>query len=666
MRHEAYVAEAAEEQRLMVGSIEKLERDKKESETSNTRMIEENRYLLDQLEEVNNTVSNSDAQITSLNATLKSTRKELERLTVLAAQSSYLEAQLASLEPEVADLHRQLASKDEHGQTAVQRWKGAERTIHTLQEQVDQMDREAREERVRHADVVKRFERRRAVEMELENAAGRLKGAAAATTLGKDGSNSVVSHFVKDVLQDNANLQLGIVELREMLYGSNEEVENLREQMMLHQPVQPHPERPGSGEDLRTELARTPTNDAVLPPDLHVHHHYHEARKVMTARERPVGPVRAKKRRNTTSPGLRTPSSGSQTPRTPRTSRAPGAHSVQSRTGSSAAAILSQTSVTIPPSQSQRWSSQLSQAPSSLPSSPQSAFRNSSVFDTMDDNMYSSRPTTPGSTALGSPPMYPRHSKRNSDVSMKSLSVQATSSVPQYISEVRQATDRYGRADSMESIKLPLPDRSTILEESEDDATISFMDDHFDHSRNVQQVYPPIERNRTRLNRASSLESILPSRSTDVPKLRSKCSQGFNPRSSIGPSAASIGPVTSSTATGAQRPKPDWDYDSSNFNRLLLSHPSASPSAPASTNTAEKSTLGKRVGGWVFGKWGVAPTKSTANVRAMDALSAAVDERPIDRKHGGSARARKAEDRLSTHVEAVSVDEMLLQESLEG
>lgn len=32
-------------------------------------------------------------------------------------------------------------------------------------------------------------------------------------------------------------MQMGIVELREMLMGSNEEVENLREQMMLHQPA---------------------------------------------------------------------------------------------------------------------------------------------------------------------------------------------------------------------------------------------------------------------------------------------------------------------------------------------------------------------------------------------------------------------------------------------
>ena len=662
-RHEAYIAEATEERRRMVGSIEKLETDKKESQASNARTIEENRYLLDQLEGLNDTISNSDTQILSLNATLHSTRKELERLTVLAAQTSHLEAQLANLESEAEHLRHRLASSKEEGQTAVQRWKGAERTISTLQEQVDRIDREAREERLRHAEIVRRFERRRAVERELETAAGRLKGAAAATTLGKDGSNSVVSHFVKDILQDNANLQLGIVELREMLTGSNEEVENLREQMMLHQPIQPHPDRPGSGADLNSELAGTLTNEAVPSPDFHVHHHYHAAPKVKTGRERPVGLVRTKKRRNITSPGLRTPSSGTQTPRTPRT---PSAHSMQIKTESPTATILSQTSASIPPSQPPRWSSQSSQAPSSLPSSPQSAFRDSSLFDTMDDNTYSSRPTTPGSIALGSPSNYPRHSKRNSVVSTRSLDTQTSSSVSQSISGVLQAAGRYGMDDSTATIKFPLLDHSTILEEPEDDTTISFLDNHFDPNRDSHQMFSPMEQMRPLLNRASSHESILSSRGIDIPKLRSKRSQGCNPRSSFGPSVASIGPVTSSTAAVAQAPKRDRGYDSSNYNRLLLGHTSTSPGAPAPASVVEKSTLGKRVGGWVFGTWGVAPMKSTGNLRAIDALSAAVDERSPDKRRGGSVRGRRTENRLSTHVEAVSIDEMLLQESLEG
>ena len=681
-RHEEYIAEAAVERRRMAGSIEKLETDKKELQASNNQTIEENRYLLDQLENMNDTVSDSDAQIQSLNATLESTRKELDRLTALAAQTSHLEAQLTGLELEATNLRRQLASRDEEKKTAVQRWKGAERTISTLQDQVDRIDQEAREERSRNAEVVKRLERRRAVDVELENAAGRLKSAAAATTLKTDGSNSVVSHFVKDILQDNANLQLGIVELREMLMGSNEEVESLREQMILHQPVQSDPERLGSVQDLGSELAGTPTNDAVISPDFHVHHHYHAAPKVKTARERPVGLAKTKKRRNITSPGLRTPSSGTQTPRTPRT---PGARVMQTRAGSSAATILSQTSVTIPPSQPHRWSLQSSQAPSSLPSSPQSAFRIPSLFDMMDDNMYSSRPTTPGSTALGSPTIYPRHSKRNSDVSTRSLSTQPPSSVIQSISGVLQAADHHVLDDTTDSIKFPLLDRS-ILEHPEDDTTISFLDDHFDPNNITLQRYSKLEQIHPRLHRASSHESLLPRSGIDVPKLlRSNRTQGFTPRSSFGPSVPSIGPVTSSTATVVRASQRDRGSRSTSTSRSsynhLLNHASTSPVASASTSPPDRSTLGQRVGGWVFGKWGVAPSssssRSNANLRAaVDALRSAavvVDGRSVDQqkknnKIGGSVRARRQDDenRLSTHVEAVRVDEMLLQESLEG
>ena len=690
-RHEAYMAEATEERCRMVGSIEKLEADKKELQISNTRIIEENRYLLDQLEEMNETASHSDAEIQSLNATLESTHKEIERLTVLAAQTSHLEAQLASLELEAADLHHQVSSREEEKKTAVQRWKGAERTISALQDQVDRIDREAQEERLRHAEIVKRLERRTVVERELENAAGRLKGAAAATTLGKDGKNSVVSHFVKDILQDNANLQLGIVELRGMLRGSNEEVENLREQMILHQPVQPYPERPESREDLGSELART-SNETVLSPNFHVHHHYHAAPKVKTVRETPVGLTKTKKRRNITSPGLRTPSSCAQTPRRPRT---PSTHSIHVGTDSSAATILSQTSVTIPPLQSHRWSLRSSQAPSSLPSSPQSAFRNPSVFDSMDEAMYSSRPTTPGSATLGSPSMYPRHHKRNSDVSTRSMSTQLSPSVPEASkSGVLSAADQHSMDDPTESIKFPLLDQSIIPEEPEDDSTISFLDDHFGPPNTHAQPIQP------RLHRASSYESLLCSRrggTITVPKMRNKRSQGFNPpSSSFGPgSISSVGPVTSSmSAVIAQASKRDRrGYDSCNYNRLLLGGRNASitsstntirsstknPNVVASATVPERSTtatLGRRVGGWVLGKWGVAPAKSTRG--AVDVLSAAAagggeqGERsaPFSSSVRGRRKAKEEEEgdgkenRLSVHVEAVDVDKMLLRESL--
>lgn len=174
-RHETYMAEAEEERRQMGAKIHGIESEKKELETSNSKTIEENRYLLDQLEELNNNVSNSDAQIAALTTTLASTRKEMTRLSSLAAQASQLEAQLTAMENEQLGLQSQVTEKVEEAQTITQRWKSAERTVSTLSEQVDRIEKEAREERVRHAEIVVRLERRRAVERELESAAGRLK-----------------------------------------------------------------------------------------------------------------------------------------------------------------------------------------------------------------------------------------------------------------------------------------------------------------------------------------------------------------------------------------------------------------------------------------------------------------------------------------------------------
>ncbi len=666
-RHEAYLAEAEAERRKMAASIDKLEKDKKEVEAANAQTIEENRYLLDQLEEINGTVANADAEISSLKITLESTRKELDRLTVLATKTSQLEAQLAAMEKEQDELQKQLECTEDMERTAIQRWKGAERTIGDLQEQIDRIEREAKEERARHTEVVARFERRRAVERELESAAGRLKGAAAATTLEKNGGNSVVSHFVKDILQDNANLQLGIVELRELLMGSNEEVENLREQMMLHQPVASSSTGIGFNEDLDSEITKTPTE---ITPDFHVHHHYHAAPVAKIAREKAVGLGRPKKRRHITTMGFRTPTTGVHTPRILNSPR------MRPTPASSAATILSRTSVTIPASQSShahKWSMESSQAPSSsagssLPSSPSSAFQNMSLFDRMDDAVDSSRPTTPGSTTLGSPYLYPRRPKRDSDISIRSLSAQPPSKASQSIADVLGAADLDFQEDYMDNANFPLLEHSTILEEPEDDSAKCSLADDPDAGSN-SEIHTSVQQQRPRLHRASSHESLLSSRGIDIPKLRGKGSQylgnhGFTPRTSLGGSTASAVPVTSSTEALAYRANQTRGYNSSDYNRLLLGGVSTSP-ITADVSSPEKSTLGKRMGGWMLGKWGIAPAVSSGNLKAKDVLST-FDERLADKKQGGSTRSRKADNRLRTHIEAVNVDDALLQESLGG
>ena len=661
------MAEAEAERRKMSASIDKLEKDKKEVEAANAQTIEENRYLLNQLEEINGTVANADAEISSLKITLESTRKELDRLTVLTAKTSQLEAQLAAMEKEQDELQKQLECTEDMERTAIQRWKGAERTIGTLQDQIDRIEREAKEERARHTEVVARFERRRAVERELESAAGRLKGAAAATTLEKNGGNSVVSHFVKDILQDNAILQMGIVELREMLMGSNLEVENLREQIILHQPVASSSTGLGLNDDLNGQSTKTP---GEITPDFHVHHHYHAAPVAKIAREKAVGLGRPKKRRNVTTMGLRTPTTGTHTPRvleSPRMGPTP---------ASSAATILSRTSVTIPasqPLQAHRWSVESSKAPSSsagssLPSSPSSAFQNMSLFDRMDDAMDSSRPTTPGSTTTGSPYLYPRRPKRDSDISVRSLTAQPLSKASQSIADVLEAADLDFQDDYMDNANFPLLEHSTILEESEDDSVKSSLaDDPTTGSKS--DVHTSVEQQRPRLHRASSHESLLSSHGVDIPKLRGKGSQylgnpGFTPRTYLGGSTVSAVPVTSSTEALAYRANRTRGYNSSDYNRLLLGGLSTSPNT-ADVASPEKSTLGKRMGGWMLGKWGIAPAASSGNPKAKDVLST-FDERLADKKQGGSTRSRKADNRLSAHIEAVNVDDALLQESLGG
>lgn len=663
------MTEAEEERRKMGATVDKLEGEKRELEASNARTIEENRYLLDQLEELNDNVSDADTQITSLNATLQSTLKELDRLTALAAQTSQLEKQLASLESEQYVLQQEIMSKEDSEKSAIQRWKTAERTVNALQEQIERIEKEAREEQARHAEVLSRLERRRLVERELENAAGRLKGAAAAKGINKeDGGQNVVSSFVKDILQDNANLQLGILELRDLLMGSNEEVEKLREQMVLHQPILPITGEDGHAETpkpsfLDNELARTPT--AEVMPDFHVHHHYHAAAKDESKKTSMLR--RPRKKRNFTSQGLRTPSSGSQTPRTP------SSNPMHLATTSSAAAILAQTSVTVPPashtSHAHNWS--MSQAPSStalssMPSSP--------VFDAMSDVPDSSRPTTPGSTHFGSPPFLPRHSKRGYNISDYNLSV--GQDVPHSISSILHGEAK----DEFDETYFPMLDHDTIPEEPENESRGSRPT-----TKDTTEEYDSSQAIRPTLHRASSHESLLSARGLDIPKMRSKPSTRLlsGRHTSLSTPISSGVAVTSATAATAHRSKAPRGFDSKTSYNNLLSASGASTSPP---NVSNKSSLGNRVGslgGWITGRWGIAPTSAAESVPSPTSsvfsrtsaesrdgkgtstqnARAAPDSQSSKRSEDPLARGR-ASDRQSTHIEPVHLNDTLLQESL--
>lgn len=356
MRHEAYIADSENERKAMAAQIESLAADKQSLEKRNADYVEENRSLLDQLEALNTSVADSDAHVANLQATLTSTQREMQRLAQLASRTESLERQLADFEQEQAIWHSKIEEKELSERSALRRWQTAERTLAQIQDQIEQIEREAKEERERHAEIVGRMERRRAVEQELGSAAGRLKSAAALKNADRDATNDgVVSHFVKDILQDNANLQTGIVELREMLNNSNEEVENLRNQLLLHQPTEESEDVPlpsTERKDLGLEMNRAQSQE------LHVHHHYHAP----PTAPKPTPLRRPKKKRYSVySTGQYTPSSGTSTPRS----------SVSYNTPNSAAAILQQTAASVPPSVGgKRWSMQSAATYHSMLASP--------------------------------------------------------------------------------------------------------------------------------------------------------------------------------------------------------------------------------------------------------------------------------------------------------
>ncbi|KAI9777519.1 MAG: hypothetical protein M1839_008813 [Geoglossum umbratile] len=680
IRHENYMADAERERRSMTEVIGKLETEKRELEAENTRTIEENRDLLGQLEELNSTVAETDDHVKSLTATLLSTQVELQRLTALASRTTQLEAQLALLEEEQARLQNTILITKEDERSAVQRWKRAERTLCDLQDQIERIEQEAREERERHIEVVGRLERRRVVERELDSAAGRLKGAAAAKTLGKGkNGSSVVSHFVKDILQDNANLQMGIVELREMLLVSNEEVHNLREQLMMHQPVL---EDSGGGRRLATlgkELGVE--SSPVVPQEVHVHHHYHAPPNV-SEKDKAAPIRRPKKKRNVITPTLFNPPS-LQNLRSPTYLR-------NSPVPSTAAAILSQTSVSIPPPStptrpSKRSSihstqTQSSFAPSSAPSSPPSVFDR--VFS--DGTTDLSRPTSSDSSGPYSPVFSSKHFKRGSDASYRSFSTPAgTSSV---------APLTVGLHPTWE----------------EDDADTECTDHDIVH--NNDEAFPEVDAGLSRqthqdgdvttakpntsgdddalwptLRRSASHESILSISALDIPT--AVCNQRFQgllgkgaysplrtPLGIVSPLAAldAGGPVlTAMTATARPVSRGGWRYDSSTYNRQLLeSHrgyhnrnPSNGDPMLNGVTQKKDQTIGRRVGGWVWGRWGVSPESSPRGTKPTPVL----EERPPGVNQPGPIRLHglvPVGEGKGKDVLASEVDKELLMETL--
>lgn len=492
-RHEAYMADAERDRLDLTGRIERLEMDKQQLQAENASTLEENRSLLDQLELLNNTVSESDVRIKTLEASLLSSRQSVRQLENATARAADAERHLAWMEEEQERLHLELHSSREDALSHAQRCKEAQRGILDMQDQLERIEKEAREERQRHVETVGRMERQREVEKQLDTAAGRLKAAAASKSLqSRNGGGGAVGQFVRDLLQDNASLQLGIAELREMLTNSNEEIHTLREQLLYHQPAYQDGALMPSA--LKAELEAHDSTPTKLSQELHIHHHYHVSPK-QDARK-------FKRRRSGLVPAVVSPSNLSSSPIASDRSRIEG-----SPTSPILPSCSNQNPALVPswsmaPSSAGRWTA-LSNPPSefasSVPTSPVSNQRHF-IFDHVPAD--SDLPTSPSSYDPASPAWYPSHSKRPSEVSSRSVafaSLDSLASSPPtpHLNRLRHRSDTIEEEREVMTVVEHVPVLTEQTTATEDSVT------------EESDISPDDFMSRPKLRRASSHESIM-------------------------------------------------------------------------------------------------------------------------------------------------------------
>jgi hypothetical protein len=276
----------------------------------------------------------------------------------------------------------------------------------------------------------------------------------------------------------------------------------------------------------------------------------------------------------------------------------------------------------------------------------------------MDQTFESSRPTSPESNGFASPNLYSHRPKRLSDVSILSVSVPSkfqslNPAIPleEENSEVNDGeTGRPGEAVFNGNDDLWVP--PAIPEEQEDTIYGDYTGEPLapEQETEVAEVSPGDEADEDTdpsldyrpVRRSASHESLLSISGMDIHTLRGRPSQmlmGLNseyftrlPRRIASPSVdlASTPPVTSVTNITAGKVSL---YNTSRVSSLsLLSTVAASNgSGPATTDTllgdgkhsggslaatpGKAAALGRRVGGWVLGRWGVTPSLSSGDLR---------------------------------------------------
>ncbi len=660
-RHESYMSESEEERRRMAAGIEQLTNDKRSLEAENARAVHENKELLDQLEGMNTQIADSDVHIESLMATLSSAQFENKRLMALASRTAELEAQLTAMETRQSCLQEELITTQEDRMSAMRRWKHAETRLRCLNDQMQRIEREARDERDKHVEIVGRMEQRRTVEKELESAAGRLNGAAAASTLGRDkNGTNVVSHFVRDILHDNANLQASIVELRELLQTSNEEVQNLGEQVLRHQPISS--DRPLQQASLMDEI--TSSMPKPVSQEVHVHHHYHA--NITTKKDRGPSFRRPSKRRGFVS-STSNSSAGCQTP-VPRLSS-----NIMARP--------------YPHNKLNRWSTQSSATGfsnvSALPSSPYSDHRSSSIFDCLESGFESSRPTSPESAGFASSHFQIEHQRPQSESHVIDLT---DVSEDEPSSRVSRSYEKRRRPEAGQPVQTVHEDAdvehgiSPLLVEQVAAASknsqsgpkplIQVQD--LDPSRDIQHAdaFNDLHLNRRGLRRSTSQESLVSISGMDI-----HLPQHRNTRLCLLPRPSSTSEASNSLifSIAFPPPQPLASIVEVNASSSNLASPSISDSlspvsllsglAGGKSPQSEAKGFGRLVGGWVRGRWGIAPMASTGHLREQAAFSESSIRVPGINQKGPIVRWRPRA-RTPSEVHAKVVDEGLLRESL--
>ena len=118
---DAPAGESHSQRTIMDAKLQKLERQNNALAVQNTKLAEENRSHILNLEAMDDQLERTDAEINSLMATLNSTRRQNEKLTLRLESTVRVEEQLAALELDFAELQNELGTKNNKDELANQR-----------------------------------------------------------------------------------------------------------------------------------------------------------------------------------------------------------------------------------------------------------------------------------------------------------------------------------------------------------------------------------------------------------------------------------------------------------------------------------------------------------------------------------------------------------------